>query len=92
MIVIDEKAHIQIAGDGYELFTLEDRVKKDGTTVSEPVGGRYYSTLSGCLNGYIEYLNKSMAAEDKVYSIAEIVSLIDNKTKEITQKFNPNLS
>jgi len=92
MIVIDENAHIQDGGDGYELFTLEKKIKKDGTTSYEPVGGHYYSTLSGCLNGYIEYLLKKKAAEEKIHDIKEIVSFIEMKKNEITQNFNPNLS
>jgi hypothetical protein len=96
MIKILDNAEARVNnGGGYELAIdrfIESTDKEGGkTTRKERVGGLYYATLSGTLNGYVEQHLRSLASDTEVFSLQQVRDEIANLKKELTETYNVNV-
>jgi hypothetical protein len=97
MIKISENAHAECnSGGGYELFIDKYINSKDelgkAFEKKQRMGGLFYATLSGTLNGYVEQHLRSLAADEETFDLKQVREEIAALKKELTNVYNINFT
>ena len=93
MIKINDHAHIRAnKSGGYELFadvTVMDKATKENKV--KRIGGQYYATFSGALNGYMKTARKTVSASDELNILQEVLLTIQDLKSLITQTYKDHI-